>query len=768
MSPVPPARLRPFQPVAFGRYTLLAPLAVGGMGEIFLARLEGPNGFEKLCVIKKILPALAAEPDFVARFVNEAKILVKLSHGSIAQVLEMGVHDEAPYIALEFVDGKDLRKIASRLRERGRPFPIPVALYVMTRVLDALGYAHRKRDEQDRELQLVHRDVSPQNVLVSYEGEVKVIDFGLAKSALSGAKTNPAVVLGKFLYMSPEQARHDRVDRRSDLYSAALCLYELIAGKNPLEDTSAGDLLFQVTHPDFRPLRHIAPHCPAPLSDVVMRALSADPGKRFQTAEELRARLMGVLLELDPDAAAERAATLMRELFAAEYQQERKRVAVSREPGSASPGERAAAGRRSTAAEIPAVRPSATPPPLPCARTEGPPPLPAADRVHADTQPGMRSPFATEPTRPSFPSPRFAETVPGVRSPFATAPTLPEITSPLLAPRSESPAPTREMPIDLPASARPTPAPQPAVPLAPAPSSVGPAPRSSEAARVAPTLPSVAGPVASGARAASSPPIATPVDVQPSVSVGTLLDASAGSIETLPTREVRRARPRRFGALSVAVAVSVLAVGGFFAHDFYAAGLFDSAIVRLSPRLRARLHLHPVDPSLQVPSAPVATPLEAIWRSAHGPPSHPPPTAPALHSPVPAAAVLPQRAPAPPIPPQPASTELPTPAPAAKAAETEEDLSLLQALPPAAEAQPSERKTASRSLTPVQREWARARAEFRRLEAERPCDSEGMGRVCTRYRALEASVESAENADQESLLERVRELRRLIQKKVGP
>src|SRR5689334_20863604 len=265
-SPPQSARLRPFRPVPFGRYTLLSPLSVGGMGEIYLARLEGAQGFQKLCVIKKILPSLAADPEFVERFVNEAKILVKLSHGSIAQFLDVGLHEGDPYIALEYVDGKDLRKVAARMRERNLPPPLTFVLYVMSRVLDALAYAHRKRDDDERELNLVHRDISPQNILVSYEGEVKVIDFGLAKSTLSPAKTNPGLILGKFLYMSPEHARHQKVDRRSDLYSVGLCLYELISGKNPFDDVAPGELMAKVANPEIQSLQSVDPLCPGSVS----------------------------------------------------------------------------------------------------------------------------------------------------------------------------------------------------------------------------------------------------------------------------------------------------------------------------------------------------------------------------------------------------------------------------------------------------------------------------------------------------------------------
>ena len=324
-------RLRPFKPTRFGRYTLLMPISTGGMGEIFLARLEGSHGFDKLCVIKKILPHLAQDQDFVSRFVDEAHILVKLSHGNIAQVLDMGVHEGEPYIALEFVDGKDLRRVLARMRDRQLPLPLSFVLSVMTRVLDALAYAHRKRGDDDSELNLVHRDVSPQNVLISYEGEVKVIDFGLAKSALSLSKTNPSIVMGKFMYMAPEQARHKTVDRRSDLYAVGLCLWELVTGKNPFDEVPQGELMAKVASPAIPPLNTIEPLCPQALSDAVARALAPDPALRFQTAEEFRGKLQAILQDIDPQSGAETTSRFMRDAFAAEYQAERRMLNTVKE-----------------------------------------------------------------------------------------------------------------------------------------------------------------------------------------------------------------------------------------------------------------------------------------------------------------------------------------------------------------------------------------------------------------------------------------------------
>jgi len=328
--------LRPFAPQPFGRYTLLAPLASGGMGEVFLARLEGAEGFEKRVVIKKILPALAHDQDFIDRFVTEAKVLVKLHHGSVAQVLDMGQQDGDYFIALEFVDGKDLRKVAARCKERGHTVPLGLTLFVAMRVLDALAYAHRKKGEDEADLNLVHRDVSPQNVLISYEGEVKVIDFGLAKSSLSLGRTSPNVVLGKFFYMSPEQAKHAKVDRRSDLYATGICLYELIAGKNPFEGVPQGELMARVADPHLEPLGMAMPGVPPAVEQLVMRALAPDPKDRFATAEEMRGRMMAAMLELDPGAGPESLAHFMRAVFANEYAHERKVFASLREAVSAS------------------------------------------------------------------------------------------------------------------------------------------------------------------------------------------------------------------------------------------------------------------------------------------------------------------------------------------------------------------------------------------------------------------------------------------------
>ncbi|NTX60875.1 protein kinase [Myxococcus sp. CA051A] len=465
----PSARLRPFRPQPFGRYTLLSHLATGGMGEIYLARLEGAQGFEKLCVIKKILPQLAEDSDFVERFVGEARTLVRLSHGSIAQVLDMGLHEGEAYMALEYVDGKDLRKVAARVRDRQVPLPLTFILYIMGRVLDALAYAHRKKDDDGEDLKLVHRDISPQNILISYEGEVKVVDFGLAKSRLSAAKTNPSIILGKFLYMSPEQARHQPVDRRSDLYAVGLTLYELIAGKNPFDGIHPGELMSVVANPKVAPLDNVEPLTPRSVTALVAKALEVDPTQRFQTAEEFRGRLQTCLMEIDASAGPESVSRFMRELFTADFQSERRLLASLKDvPRGGVPEPRAAAQEQDDGGTAPrATLPAGAILPAKTIRLDGPVealsfhPTPRSREAggpvnDGETRPGIPM---DEATRPAFPLEALEEeararasrlnpdTSPSVEVEPEAFNRPPPTPPPAVAPVMRPPSQTREVPL---------------------------------------------------------------------------------------------------------------------------------------------------------------------------------------------------------------------------------------------------------------------------------------------------------------------------------
>lgn len=330
--------LRPFQPRRFGRFTLLAPLAAGGMGQIYLARARFAGGLERLCVIKKVLPELARDPGFAARFRAEAATLVALQHGSIAQVYDAGEEDGEWWIAMEFVDGKDLRRLMRRVHADGRKVPLPIAIHVAIRILEALAYAHRRRDASGRELEIVHRDVSPQNVLLSYEGEVKVIDFGLARSAGDHADAQSGVVMGKFHYMAPEQARNLPLDRRADLYAVGVILYELVTGWNPFEEAPPGEVLEWAASPRIPPVKRLAPEIPDALAAAIGRALAVDPERRPATAEEMRLQLSACLAEIDPGVGPEQLARLLRDEFEEEYRRERGWIAALSSGGAAPEG----------------------------------------------------------------------------------------------------------------------------------------------------------------------------------------------------------------------------------------------------------------------------------------------------------------------------------------------------------------------------------------------------------------------------------------------
>jgi serine/threonine protein kinase len=207
------------KPIPFGKYLLLERINVGGMAEVFKAKAFGVEGFERLVAVKRILPSIAEDQEFITMFVDEAKIAVQLTHANIAQIFDLGRVGDSYFIAMEYVHGKDLRAIFDRARKRGETVPVPMACYVAMKICEGLDYAHNKKDAAGRDLHLVHRDVSPQNVLLSYDGEVKVIDFGIAKAAGKAGKTQAGILKGKFGYMSPEQVRGLPLDRRSDIFA---------------------------------------------------------------------------------------------------------------------------------------------------------------------------------------------------------------------------------------------------------------------------------------------------------------------------------------------------------------------------------------------------------------------------------------------------------------------------------------------------------------------------------------------------------------------
>ncbi len=310
------------KPIPFGKYLLLDRVNVGGMAEVFKAKAFGVEGFERLVAVKRILPSIAEDAEFIEMFIDEAKIAVQLTHANIAQIFDLGRVGESYFIALEYVHGKDLRTIFDRARKRGEPLPVPMACFNIMKVCEGLAYAHDKKDASGRELNLVHRDVSPQNVLISYDGEVKLIDFGIAKAAGKASKTQAGILKGKFGYMSPEQVRGLPLDRRSDVFAVGIVLYELLTGERLFVGETDFSTLEKVRNVEIMPPSTYNRRIPDELEQIVLKALSKDVDDRYQTAMDLHDDLQSFMYTSGNFFARKDLAAYMRKTFAEEIAKE--------------------------------------------------------------------------------------------------------------------------------------------------------------------------------------------------------------------------------------------------------------------------------------------------------------------------------------------------------------------------------------------------------------------------------------------------------------
>jgi serine/threonine protein kinase len=277
--------------VKLGEYEILKRLAAGGMAEIFLARIRKMTGFQKMVVIKRILPQLAQNTEFVEMFLDEARIAATLEHPSIVQTYDVGVLDNSFYIAMEYLHGEDVRAIMRGINHRGDRMPLDLALHIVTCAAAGLHYAHEKVGFDGHPLEIVHRDVSPQNLIVTYEGGVKLLDFGIAKASNRLRETRVGTLKGKVPYMSPEQCRSEPLDRRSDVYSLGILLYELTLSRRLYAGTSDFEVLKEIVEGRVTPPREIDPEYPEALQRIVMRALEKQREDRWPTAREMQAEL---------------------------------------------------------------------------------------------------------------------------------------------------------------------------------------------------------------------------------------------------------------------------------------------------------------------------------------------------------------------------------------------------------------------------------------------------------------------------------------------
>lgn len=296
----------------FGKYFLLDKLGMGGMAEIYKAKTFGSDGFEKTVVIKKILSHWANDPEFIRMLVDEAKLSVMLDHPNVVDVMDLGSVENTYYIAMAFVDGFDLKTLMNRVEEKGQKIPIDVACYIIMQTAAGLDYAHNKISPDGKALNIIHRDVSPHNILLSYNGEVKIGDFGIAKAASKGSFTATGMLKGKFSYMSPEQTRGETLNQQSDIFPLGVVLYEMITGKKCFDGDTALAILEKIRHCNLK-AEDLPASIPDPLRQILAKAMAGSLADRYQSAEAFQVDLAHFLSQYHPGFLPKDLAAFMKE-----------------------------------------------------------------------------------------------------------------------------------------------------------------------------------------------------------------------------------------------------------------------------------------------------------------------------------------------------------------------------------------------------------------------------------------------------------------------
>ena len=363
-----------FQPTRFGKYLLLEKVATGGMAQLYRAKIIGVEGFEKFIAIKQILPHLANEEELITSFIDEAKLAALLNHQNVVQIYDFGSMENSYFITMEYLFGRDLRAVNAKAREKGTPVSLENALYLISKVCAGLDYAHKLKDFQGKSLNIIHRDISPQNVFLTYEGDVKIVDFGIAKAASQSTITQVGMIKGKVAYMSPEQAAGKVIDHRSDIFATGILLYELVAGGRMFKGDDTLQILSKVREAEFTPLGTLKGGLPEKLYDIVAKALAKDPEDRYQSLADMQADIEECIFRLNLRPSGRSMAEYLKLLFAEEIEAEGKRMADAAGAGAASDrAQEAEASLRSV------DKPPAQKPPAP--KAEPAPPAKAAPKV---------------------------------------------------------------------------------------------------------------------------------------------------------------------------------------------------------------------------------------------------------------------------------------------------------------------------------------------------------------------------------------------------
>lgn len=325
-----------------GRYTLIRKVASGGMAEVYAARSHGISGFEKKVAIKKILPQFSLNRRFVDMLVDEAKITVSLTHPNIAQIYELGLEGDTYYIVMEYVDGRPLNRLMQKLdQDKRQNVPVEHAAHIMAEVAKGLHHAHNQKDARSRALNIVHRDISPQNVLLAYSGDVKLIDFGIARAVGRSAQTNVGTIKGKLRYLAPEIAMGEEADHRADIYCCGIVLFEMLTGEAMFAPRTDVEAIEIATAAKVRSPRSRNPKVPEDLDEIVMRALRKDRTDRYQSAKQLHTALRRFLNKHFPAYVGSELGDLMQEYFGDDFADDRRLDALAEQVIERIEGERA-------------------------------------------------------------------------------------------------------------------------------------------------------------------------------------------------------------------------------------------------------------------------------------------------------------------------------------------------------------------------------------------------------------------------------------------
>jgi len=322
----------------FGRYELLRKIATGGMGQVYLARQKGPVGFEKLMVVKRILPHLAEEEEFIEMFFDEARIAAHLNHPNIAQIFDLGEVDGTFYIAMEYVNGESLRQVVNRGRAQKMPLPLGLKCRIVADAASGLHSAHQARSPAGKFLGFIHRDVSPQNILIGFNGCVKLIDFGVAKAANKVSNTVTGAIKGKYAYMSPEQARGHDLDHRSDVFGLGTILYELLTEQRLFKRENENATLKAVISNKPPPPSSTVQQLPPAIDGIVLKALEKKAEDRYQSAGQLQEELEEFLRAERLQSTSTYLAAFMRKLYSQDDDEEDESTLVEKEPAQGPDG----------------------------------------------------------------------------------------------------------------------------------------------------------------------------------------------------------------------------------------------------------------------------------------------------------------------------------------------------------------------------------------------------------------------------------------------